>query len=424
MPAPVNGIGRGHRFAAYPRCSTDLRWRVHDERQPTRAWTRRASAVADGQAAPHRLVDGMTDRRAQVRRVARLHACSRHRARLGSNGRSCLCAALRGAASSEAMQRAVDSSGAAMLSLTAERRAVPRPPGSRSAESRRVNRAYDLAPADEARTRRLLATTLWEERRRPSNKGMKLTKLSAAWLPGMDMPPHARAGRRHGRGHRFAAYPRCSTDVRQVRQGARRWQTDAEAYPEVDDGGTAGPLGRWSAFSTARWRTISVAAVSPAFAKRSARRCVAAITLASRAGVLGQASGNARGLRPAGHDGSAASSAWSSTLAEFDEHDARSDQRTRSSPRPTDEDLRQVAERVQLAFAKATMRRSGSARPAAPSNKGMKLTKLSAAPTLAPQAALGRRCRRMPAPATAGRGHRFAAYPRCSADRGGGERTA
>jgi hypothetical protein len=32
------------------------------------------------------------------------------------------------------------------------------------------------------------------------------------------------------------------------------------------------------------------------------------------------------------------------------------------------------------------------------SNKGMKLTKLSAAPLLAPQAALGRRCRRMPAP--------------------------
>jgi hypothetical protein len=32
------------------------------------------------------------------------------------------------------------------------------------------------------------------------------------------------------------------------------------------------------------------------------------------------------------------------------------------------------------------------------SNKGMKLTKLSAAPTLAPQAALTRRCRLMPAP--------------------------
>jgi uncharacterized protein (TIGR02246 family) len=38
---------------------------------------------------------------------------------------------------------------------------------------------------------------------------------------------------------------------------------------------------------------------------------------------------------------------------------------------------------------------SGTARQP---NKGMKLTKLSAAPTLAPQAALGRRCRLMPAP--------------------------
>ena len=28
----------------------------------------------------------------------------------------------------------------------------------------------------------------------------------------MDMPPHARAGQ-IGRGHRFAAYPRCSTDT-------------------------------------------------------------------------------------------------------------------------------------------------------------------------------------------------------------------
>jgi hypothetical protein len=28
----------------------------------------------------------------------------------------------------------------------------------------------------------------------------------------MDMPPHARAAR-DGRGHRFAAYPRCSTDL-------------------------------------------------------------------------------------------------------------------------------------------------------------------------------------------------------------------
>ena len=39
-----------------------------------------------------------------------------------------------------------------------------------------------------------------------------------------------------------------------------------------------------------------------------------------------------------------------------------------------------------------------------PPNKGMKLTKLSAAPTLAPQAALGRRCRLMPAPSTVAAG--------------------
>ncbi len=38
------------------------------------------------------------------------------------------------------------------------------------------------------------------------------------------------------------------------------------------------------------------------------------------------------------------------------------------------------------------------------SNKGMKLTKLSAAPTLAPQAALSRRCRLRPAPARMGAG--------------------
>ena len=31
-----------------------------------------------------------------------------------------------------------------------------------------------------------------------------------------EVPPNARAGQ-NGRGHRFAAYPRCSTDVRRVR---------------------------------------------------------------------------------------------------------------------------------------------------------------------------------------------------------------
>jgi len=44
----------------------------------------------------------------------------------------------------------------------------------------------------------------------PSNKGMKLTKLFGM-VASMDMPPHARAGQ-VGRGHRFAAYPRCSAD--------------------------------------------------------------------------------------------------------------------------------------------------------------------------------------------------------------------
>ena len=48
----------------------------------------------------------------------------------------------------------------------------------------------------------------------PSNKGMKLTKLSAAWLPEWAcrlMP----APVNFERGHRFAAYPRCSADSRE-----------------------------------------------------------------------------------------------------------------------------------------------------------------------------------------------------------------
>jgi len=42
MPASVN-FGRGHRFAAYPRCSADIG--ECSARKPTRAWTRRAVAV-------------------------------------------------------------------------------------------------------------------------------------------------------------------------------------------------------------------------------------------------------------------------------------------------------------------------------------------------------------------------------------------
>jgi hypothetical protein len=50
------------------------------------------------------------------------------------------------------------------------------------------------------------------------------------------------------------------------------------------------------------------------------------------------------------------------------------------------------------------------------SNKGMKLTKLSAAPTLAPQAALRPEVPPHARAAAVARGHRFAAYPRCSVD--------
>jgi len=56
--------------------------------------------------------------------------------------------------------------------------------------------------------------------RAPQNKGMKLTKLSAAWVPVWTcrlMP----APVNFGRGHRFAAYPRCSAGLEGHRM--RRW---------------------------------------------------------------------------------------------------------------------------------------------------------------------------------------------------------
>jgi hypothetical protein len=56
--------------------------------------------------------------------------------------------------------------------------------------------------------------------------------------------------------------------------------------------------------------------------------------------------------------------------------------------------------------------RSGAASIEAPSNKGMKQTKLSAAPTLAPQAALGRRCRLMPAKSATAAGTASQLIPR------------
>jgi hypothetical protein len=65
----------------------------------------------------------------------------------------------------------------------------------------------------------------------------------------------------------------------------------------------------------------------------------------------------------------------------------------------------------------------GDAAPerATPPNKGMKLTKLSAAPTLAPQAALGRRRRLMPALAGMDAGTASQLIPGVRPTRKGGE---
>src|SRR5512133_1752847 len=50
-------------------------------------------------------------------------------------------------------------------------------------------------------------------RRGAAEQGDEADEAFGGMVASMDMPPHARAGQRHGRGHRFAAYPRCSTDV-------------------------------------------------------------------------------------------------------------------------------------------------------------------------------------------------------------------
>ena len=54
--------------------------------------------------------------------------------------------------------------------IAVKRRAVPHPP-ERGGSGARVNRAYDLAQSEPSRTRRLLATTLWEKRRRSRTRG-------------------------------------------------------------------------------------------------------------------------------------------------------------------------------------------------------------------------------------------------------------
>jgi hypothetical protein len=46
----------------------------------------------------------------------------------------------------------------------------------------------------------------------PSNKGMEADEAFGGMEARIDMPPHARAGERYGRAHRFAADPPCWTD--------------------------------------------------------------------------------------------------------------------------------------------------------------------------------------------------------------------
>jgi len=54
---------------------------------------------------------------------------------------------------------------------------------------------------------------------RPPNK--EADEAFGGMVARKDMPPHARAGQ-VGRGHRFAAYPRCWTDVRVALPGTTR----------------------------------------------------------------------------------------------------------------------------------------------------------------------------------------------------------
>jgi hypothetical protein len=48
---------------------------------------------------------------------------------------------------------------------------------------------------------------------RAAEQGDEADEAFGGMVAGTDMPPHARAGL-DGRGHRFAAYPRCSADLR------------------------------------------------------------------------------------------------------------------------------------------------------------------------------------------------------------------
>jgi hypothetical protein len=123
-----------------------------------------------------------------------------------------------------------------------------------------------------------------------------------------------------------------------------------EAYPEVDSGSTPSPLGAGGT-QGARWRTISVPAVSPVVREALGSALRRGITLpavpelavkglATRDGFVLEVTAGARHL------------GVELALAEF-ENATRVQISVPVEFRPTDEDLRQVAEWVQLVFAKA-----------------------------------------------------------------------
>ena len=66
-------------------------------------------------------------------------------------------------------------------------------------------------------------TEPWGLARDAAEQGDEADEAFGGMVARMDMPPHARDCQ-HGRGHRFAAYPRCSTDKTMAREIATwRW---------------------------------------------------------------------------------------------------------------------------------------------------------------------------------------------------------
>jgi hypothetical protein len=189
-----------------------------------------------------------------------------------------------------------------------------------------------------------------------------------------DMPPHARAGQRHGRGHRFAAYPRCSADTGSSGQKRRSWCEQAGRRSAERSEAARARCAPHSACGThlckAWWGERSEPPRRPALlwstAPLNGRRASMAASLKLRVGTVSVRVG--AGFRRAG----------------------------RVRPGPGGVEARRMARRGNGAvkLLPARQRRSG-----VPPNEGMKLTKLSATPMCARPGLLVRRCRLMPAPA-------------------------